>query len=186
MRANPKPDDLVGIAYPHRTIPSANPHRVYRLCGMHMLPAETRVIRVLPKELICLPRLLLHLHRQLGERGPKCLRGVGDHSRSGSSTCVFPARCSASAWSANWARRSAESAKAWSQRRSDAKSSRITAARASCSCAESFAASAKASSSSFVIKVPPTVNDTQIRTYYMACCCFGLAKPNAQAEARAT
>src|SRR5262249_46424392 len=34
-----------------------------------------------------------------------------------------------------------------------ASSSRMTAARASCSCAESFAASAKASSSSFVIKV---------------------------------
>ena len=40
MRANPKPDDLIGIAYPHGTIPSANPYRVNRLGGMHMLPAE--------------------------------------------------------------------------------------------------------------------------------------------------
>jgi len=47
MWANPKPDDFTGIAYPHSTIPSANPHRVNRLGGMHMLPAETRMIRVL-------------------------------------------------------------------------------------------------------------------------------------------
>ena len=76
MRANPKPDNLIGITYPHGTIPSANPHRVNRLGGMRMLPAETRMIRVLPKELIGLPRLLLHLRRQLCERGPKRLRGI--------------------------------------------------------------------------------------------------------------
>jgi hypothetical protein len=89
VRTNPKPDDLIGIAYPHSTIPSANPHRVKRLGEMHMLPTEARVIRVLPKELIGLSRLLLHLRRQLGECGPKRLRGMGDHSPSGSSTCVI-------------------------------------------------------------------------------------------------
>ena len=61
MRANPKPDHLVGITYPHSTIPSANPHRVNGFSGMYRLPAETRMRRVLPKELIGLPRLLLYL-----------------------------------------------------------------------------------------------------------------------------
>jgi hypothetical protein len=145
MRANPKPDDLIGATHPHGTIPSADPHRINRLCGMHMLPAETWMIRVLPEECVCCPCLLLHLRRQVCECGTKRLCDMGDYSRSGSSTCVLPALCSASACSANWARRSAESAKAWSQRRSDANSSRMTAARASCSGAGSFEALANAS-----------------------------------------
>ena len=97
MGANPKPDDFIGTPHPHGTIPSTHPYRINRLGGMHMLPAETRMRRVLPEERVCLPCLLLYLRRQLRERGAKRLRNMGDHSCSGSSTCVLPARCSASA-----------------------------------------------------------------------------------------
>src|SRR5215475_13686994 len=154
MRPNPKPDHLIRLAYAYGTVSPTHPHGVNRPGGMHTFPAETRMPGVLPEEHVGVPRLLLHLGRQLPEHGTKRRGNMGDHSRSGSSTCVFPARCSASAWSANWARRSAESAKAWSHRRSDASSSRMTAARASCSCSGSFEASANASSRSFVICAP--------------------------------
>ena len=97
MRANPKPDDFIGAPNPHSTVPSAHPHRINRLGGMHMLPAETRMRRVLPEEFICFPCLLLYLRRQSREHGTKRLRDMGDHNRSGSSTCVLPAWCSASA-----------------------------------------------------------------------------------------
>ncbi len=41
-----------------------------------MFPAETWMIGVLLEERVYLPRLLLHLRRQLRERGTKRLRGM--------------------------------------------------------------------------------------------------------------
>jgi hypothetical protein len=85
------------------------------------------------------------------QRLPKTPRRMRDHIRSGSRTFVLPARCSASASSANDPRASADEVKAASHRCSEARSARIRPANASCSRSGSFVAAANASSRSLVI-----------------------------------
>ncbi len=74
------------------------------------------------------------------------------HKVSGSRTSVLPARCSANASLANCCSTPREFAKALSQRRSDASSSRIQPANSSCSGSLSFVTSANAFSRRMVIR----------------------------------
>lgn len=68
---------------------------------MNLAEAQTRMLRILMELTIRPAGLFLYDSRQPGEGPPEPRCGVGGHSRSGSSGCVKPARCSASASSAS-------------------------------------------------------------------------------------
>src|SRR3990172_3844549 len=151
MRADPEPDDFVPFQDPYRSIVRADPNRVEWAAGMHRLKTETGMIRVLSEESVGAAGLTLNLGRQFGKGSPELRSGARDHSFSGSSSFVRPARCSANASSASWPSRSWDPAKSSSHRRSEASSSSNMRASASCSFSGSLDASSNAFFKSFVI-----------------------------------
>src|SRR5579884_4194769 len=152
MRADPKPNDFVITEDSDRSMIAIDSNGVNRLLGMDLLEVQTGMVRILGEELVCFSGSLLDRLRQILERFSETLCRVrGHYNLSGSSGCVRPLRCSASASSANLASWSRDSPNAFSQRCSEASSSSIQAARASCSCLGSLEISANAFSRSFVM-----------------------------------
>src|SRR5258705_13728469 len=118
---------------------------------MHLLEAKARMMWVLAKQLVGETRLGLHLRRQGSERLAKPLGGMGFQRLSGSSGRVVLARCSSSASSARRSSAPGFLANDASQRPSTFTSSRMAAARASCSAGGSFEAASNAFLSLFVM-----------------------------------
>src|SRR6266480_3028776 len=118
---------------------------------MHLLEAKARMMWVLAKQVVGETRLGLYLRRQGSERLAKPLGGMRFQRLSGSSGRVVAVRCSSSASSARRSSAPGFLANDASQRPSTFTSSRMAAARASCSAGGSLDAASKAFLSLFVM-----------------------------------
>lgn len=107
--------------------------------------------RVLFEELVGCSGAALYLLRKIGIRIPKSGTGSRDHSRSVSNFSEVPDRCSSSASWASLASSPCELWNAWLQRRSASSSSRMKAAKSSCSPSGSSEAFSNAFSKSRVM-----------------------------------
>ena len=134
VRADPEPDDDIVLDDADGAVRAADADGLDRLSRLQPFESETRMTGILQPETVRVSRMLLNDRRKICEAGPEAAGGPRfHHILSRSSGSVSPARNSASASSASRSRASADPSNASCQRRSDAISSMMTAANASCS-----------------------------------------------------
>jgi hypothetical protein len=127
----------------------------------NLLESKTWMVGILLETLVSTPGTFLNF---LGNpaKHSRNWRVVDDFKASRDRVVVSPRRCSASASRASRDKASGDFSNSWLQRRSDASSANNHRANSSCASSGSCPASLKASSSNFVMGLPPHAYDTSL------------------------